>query len=70
MVFAKPFPESVSFGIHWDNNMVDSIWNRIFSFQINPGGKVHDLLRQFLHIKGVQSGWANNHLRTEEPKFR
>lgn len=38
----------------WDNNVVHSIWNGILSFQIDPRGKVHDLLRQFLHIKRMQ----------------
>ena len=56
VAFPKPFPEPVSFGVHWDNNVVDSIWDGILSFQIDPRGKVHDLLRQFRHIKRMQSG--------------
>lgn len=63
VAFSKPFPESVSFGIHGDNHMVHSIWDGIFSFQINPRGKMHYLLRQFLYIKRMQSSRANNDLQ-------
>jgi len=45
MILAKPFPEFVSFWIYRHNYVVYSFRDRIFSFQINPGGKMHDLFR-------------------------
>lgn len=32
VVFPKPFPEPVSFGVHWDNNVMYGVWNGILSF--------------------------------------
>lgn len=66
VVLSKPFPELVSFRIYRDNDVVYSIWNRIFPFQIDPRGKMHYLLREFLYIERVQSSRANNHLRMGE----
>lgn len=70
VVLPQPFPKLVSFGVHRDNDMMHSIWNRIFSFQIDPCGKMHYLLRQLLYIKRMQSSRANNHLETGKRTFR
>ena len=41
---------------------MDGVRDRVLALEVDPGGKMHQGLRKFLHLEGVQGGRANNHL--------
>lgn len=61
-ILAQALPEAIALRIDRYDHMVDSLRDRVLPLQVYPSGKVHDALGQLLHVKRVQSGWANNHL--------
>lgn len=62
VVLAQTLPDPIALGIDRYYHMVDSLRDRVLSLQVHPCGKVHYALGQFLHVKGMQCGWTNNHL--------
>lgn len=56
VVLAQPLPQVITLGVDRHHHMVDSLGNRVLALQVHPCGKVHDALRQLLHVKRMQRG--------------
>ena len=59
----QPLPRGVRGRVDVDHHVVHRLWHRVLPLEVDPRRKVHEALRQALHVEVVQGRRADDHLK-------